>query len=80
MNLFRITAARERLMQSKITSEPADRKVTQTRREALKKFGRYAAAAPAAMVLLQPRVSDAHARWRSHGWFRHGRDRRHEAY
>jgi hypothetical protein len=31
----------------------------QSRREALKKFGRYAAAAPAAMVLLQPRYSYA---------------------
>lgn len=71
-------------MQSKITGELADRKATQTRREALKKFGRYAAAAPAAMVLLQPRASDAHGHhWRRrhrHGWFTHGRDRRHEAY
>jgi hypothetical protein len=71
-------------MRSKITGELADRKATQTRREALKKFGRYAAAAPAAMVLLQPRASDAHGhhgrRRRRHGWFTHGRDRRHEAY
>jgi hypothetical protein len=32
---------------------------SQSRREALKKFGRYAAAAPTAMVLLQPRESHA---------------------
>ena len=32
---------------------------SQSRREALKKFGRYAAAAPTAMVLLQP--SESHA-------------------
>ena len=31
----------------------------QSRREALKRFGRYAAAAPTAMVLLQPRESQA---------------------
>jgi hypothetical protein len=31
----------------------------QSRREALQKFGRYAAVAPAAMVLLQPRDSYA---------------------
>ena len=30
---------------------------SQSRREALKKFGRYAAAAPTAMVLLEPRES-----------------------
>jgi len=30
------------------------------RREALKKFGRYAAAAPTAMLLLTPRQGDAH--------------------
>jgi hypothetical protein len=32
---------------------------SQSRREALKKFGRYAAAAPTAMVLLEP--SEGHA-------------------
>jgi hypothetical protein len=32
---------------------------SQSRREALKRFGRYAAAAPTAMVLLQPRESHA---------------------
>jgi hypothetical protein len=32
----------------------------QSRREALKRFGRYAAAAPTAMILLQPR--EGHAR------------------
>lgn len=30
------------------------------RREALKRFGRYAAAAPTAMLLLTPRQGDAH--------------------
>ena len=49
----------------------------QSRREALKKFGRYAAAAPAAMILLQPRQSHArrrHGYGRGHGWGR-GRGR-----
>jgi hypothetical protein len=32
---------------------------SQSRREALKKFGRYAAAAPTVMVLLEPRESHA---------------------
>lgn len=32
----------------------SDAPSTQSRREALKKFGRYAAAAPVAMVLLMP--------------------------
>ena len=36
---------------------PADGGTAQSRREALKRFGRYAAAAPTAMVLLQPRDS-----------------------
>lgn len=36
-----------------------------SRREALKKFGRYAAAAPTAMVLLQPR--DGHAARKGNG-------------
>ena len=37
---------------------------SQSRREALKKFGRYAAAAPTAMVLLEPRESHAgQAQW-----------------
>ena len=34
-------------------------KSDESRREALKKFGKLAAAAPAAMVLLRPRPSDA---------------------
>jgi hypothetical protein len=42
---------------------------TQTRREALKKFGRYAAAAPTAMVLLRPLESHA-ATPRRRGWRR----------
>ena len=33
----------------------ADGMASQSRREALKRFGRYAAAAPTAMILLQPR-------------------------
>jgi hypothetical protein len=37
----------------------AETATSQSRREALKKFGRYAAAAPAAMILLQPSVSHA---------------------
>ena len=36
---------------------PAAGATDQSRREALKLFGRYAAAAPVAMVLLQPRES-----------------------
>jgi len=36
---------------------PADGATNQSRREALKRFGRYAAAAPTAMLLLQPRES-----------------------
>ena len=35
---------------------------SQSRREALKKFGRYAAAAPTAMVLLESRESHAEGR------------------
>ncbi len=48
------------------TEVPAAEAATnQTRREALKKFGRYAAVAPTAMVLLQP--SEGHAGWRRRG-------------
>jgi hypothetical protein len=39
----------------KVSDTPA----SQSRREALKKFGRYAAAAPTAMVLLEPREGHA---------------------
>jgi hypothetical protein len=39
--------------------EVAEGTVNQSRREALKRFGRYAAAVPTAMVLLQPRDSFA---------------------
>ena len=39
----------------------------QSRREALKKFGRYAAAAPTAMVLLQSRDGFARQRRRRRG-------------
>ena len=34
----------------------------ESRREALKSFGRYAAAAPTVMMLLRPRSADAHHR------------------
>jgi hypothetical protein len=37
----------------------ADGTADQSRREALKKFGRYAAVAPAAMMLLEPREGHA---------------------
>ena len=39
---------------------PAQPGNDKSRRQALKRFGRYAAAAPAAMVLLQPRQGRAH--------------------
>lgn len=39
--------------------EDPDRPVSQERREALKKFSRYAALAPTVMVLLEPRESQA---------------------
>jgi hypothetical protein len=37
----------------------SDGSPSQSRREALKKFGRYAAVAPTVMVLLEPRESHA---------------------
>lgn len=50
-----------------------------SRREALKNFGRYAAVAPAAMVLLEPRASHAGkgkgkalAQRRRGKWLKHG--------
>jgi hypothetical protein len=43
----------------------ADNGVSRSRREALKRFGRYAAAAPAAMILLQP--NEGHAGQRRGG-------------
>lgn len=36
-----------------------DNVTSQSRRQVLKKFGRYAAAAPTAMILLQPREGHA---------------------
>jgi hypothetical protein len=39
--------------------EVPEGRADQSRREALKRFGRYAAAAPAAMILLQPHRSEA---------------------
>jgi hypothetical protein len=47
----------------------------QGRREALKKFGRYAAAVPTAMILLQPDVSHAD-KGRGRGWGRGGKRKR----
>jgi hypothetical protein len=51
-------------MTSEISEEvpAADTPTSQTRREALKRFGRYAAAAPTVMVLLQPSVGHAGGR------------------
>ncbi len=46
-------------MGSMKVNEVSDGAADQSRREALKRFGRYAAAAPAAMVLLQARKSEA---------------------
>ena len=45
----------------------ADSSTNQARREALKKFARYAAAAPVAMVLLDPRESLA-KKGKGKGW------------
>jgi hypothetical protein len=53
----------------------ADTATNQSRREALKKFGRYAAAVPTAMILLQPSVSYAD-RDRGRGWFKGGRGKK----
>ena len=41
------------------TNKTSDSLASQSRREALKKFGRYAAVAPTAMVLLEPREGHA---------------------
>jgi hypothetical protein len=38
----------------------AETATCQSRREALKRFGRYAAVAPTTMLLLRPRSADAH--------------------
>jgi hypothetical protein len=54
----------------------ADTLANQSRREALKKFGRYAAAAPTAMVLLQPRESHAGKKNRGGKSHRGGKSRR----
>jgi hypothetical protein len=40
----------------------------ESRRETLKRFGRYAAAAPTVMMLLKPRSADAHHKpWHTGG-------------
>jgi hypothetical protein len=44
----------------------------QSRREALKRFGCYATAAPTVMVLLQPREGHA-GKGNGHGWGKGGR-------
>jgi hypothetical protein len=47
---------------------------SQSRREALKKFGRYAAIAPTVMVLLEPRESHAgKGKGRGRGWGKGGK-------
>jgi hypothetical protein len=51
------------------------RAVDQSRREALKRFGRYAAAAPTAMVLLQPRDGHAGSKGRGRSKGSNGRKR-----
>ena len=49
---------------------------SQSRREALKKFGRYAAVAPTVMVLLEPRESHAgKGKGRGRGWGKGGKSR-----
>ena len=50
----------------------ADSPTDQSRREALKRFGRYAAAAPAVIVLLQPSVGHA-GRGKGRGWGKGGK-------
>ena len=50
-------------MKERLSGNPAERGAAdETRREALKRFGRYAAAAPTAMLLLDPRPGRAHHR------------------
>ena len=49
----------------------ADVAPNQSRREALKRFGRYAAAAPAVMVLLEPREGHA-GKSKGRGWGKGG--------
>jgi hypothetical protein len=46
--------------------------INQSRREALKRFGRYAAAAPAAMILLQAREGHA-GKGKGGGWGKGGK-------
>lgn len=61
-------------LQSATESRTADE--DSSRREVLKRFGRYAAAAPAAMLLLGPRSGRAHHRgWHftPPGWLRNGK-------
>lgn len=53
------------------TSE-AHAPTNQSRREALKRFGRYAAAGPTAMILLQPRESHA-GKGKGRGWGKGGK-------
>ena len=50
----------------------SDSPVSQSRREALKKFGRYAAVAPTVMVLLEPREGHA-GKGKGKGWGKGGK-------
>jgi hypothetical protein len=50
----------------------SDGLASQSRREALKKFGRYAAVAPTAMVLLEPREGHA-GKGKGKGWGKGGK-------
>ena len=50
----------------------ADGTPDESRRDALKRFGRYAAAAPAVMVLLEPREGHA-GKGKGRGWGKGGR-------
>jgi hypothetical protein len=50
----------------------SERPTSQSRREALKKFGRYAAVAPTVMVLLEPRESHA-GKGKGRGWGKGGK-------
>lgn len=58
------------------TAESTTATEDRSRRDVLKRFGRYAAAAPAAMLILGPRPGQAHHKqWHATppGWFRNGK-------
>ena len=55
-------------MKERLSGNPAERGAAdETRREALKRFGRYAAAAPTAMLLLDPRQGHAYGNGNGNG-------------